>query len=350
MGHAGRRRRAWPTSSRPPRCSSHRHNPRPPRRPAPRRDRTSFVWLVPRALRPRELTVAGRSASGRARRPSAVATSSRTSRPRPAPHVDHPSRAGGLLTSASRGGSDGQARPAAAQAFLAPLGVVAASWTPRVAGAGARSRTPASRSGRLEPARLSGSTTTSELLIAVAASIGFIMASATRGFDYAWFPLCSPAHVAAPIGPPALSHIRRASSARPWGGHHPHQHAHAAEARLDRRRRRYPLRGLRGLDAAGPARSSTRSAVPGQPEPRSPHLTPSLDAWMTSRVRRASRPWRRAAGKRELSTPIPSSSSAARLRLVRPVRQSVDDAVRNEARVVLRRARARVVVSLRPLI
>jgi hypothetical protein len=63
-------------------------------------------------------------------------------------------------------------------------------------------------SGRLEPRKTIGSIDTSEFLIAVAASIGFIVGIGSEGVDYAWAgALLAGGVVAAPIAAWIVRHI-----------------------------------------------------------------------------------------------------------------------------------------------
>jgi uncharacterized membrane protein YfcA len=85
--------------------------------------------------------------------------------------------------------------------FLAPLGIVAGFVDSTGGGGWGPVGTPAIlASGRLEPRKTIGSIDTSEFLVAVAASIGFIAGIGSEGIDYAWVAaLLAGGVVAAPI-------------------------------------------------------------------------------------------------------------------------------------------------------
>jgi uncharacterized membrane protein YfcA len=93
--------------------------------------------------------------------------------------------------------------------FLAPLGVVAGFVDSTGGGGWGPVGTPAIlASGRLEPRKTIGSIDTSEFLIAVAASIGFIIGIGNEGIDYAWVAaLLAGGIVAAPIAAWLVRHI-----------------------------------------------------------------------------------------------------------------------------------------------
>ena len=85
--------------------------------------------------------------------------------------------------------------------FLAPLGLFAGFVDSTGGGGWGPVGTPAIlASGRLEPRKTIGSIDTSEFLIAVAASVGFIIGIGSEGVDYAWVgALLAGGIVAAPI-------------------------------------------------------------------------------------------------------------------------------------------------------
>ena len=93
--------------------------------------------------------------------------------------------------------------------FLAPLGVVAGFVDSTGGGGWGPVGTPAIlASGRLEPRKTIGSIDTSEFLVAVAASIGFIIGIGNEGIDYAWVAaLLAGGIVAAPIAAWLVRHI-----------------------------------------------------------------------------------------------------------------------------------------------
>lgn len=85
--------------------------------------------------------------------------------------------------------------------FLGPLGLVAGFVDATGGGGWGPVGTPAIlASGRLEPRKVIGSIDTSEFLVSVAASIGFLLALGTAGIDVAWvLALLAGGLVAAPI-------------------------------------------------------------------------------------------------------------------------------------------------------
>ncbi|MFG2104601.1 sulfite exporter TauE/SafE family protein [Micromonospora echinaurantiaca] len=93
--------------------------------------------------------------------------------------------------------------------FLSPLGVVAGFVDSTGGGGWGPVGTPAIlASGRLEPRKTIGSIDTSEFLVAVAASIGFIIGIGSEGVNYAWVAaLLAGGIVAAPIAAWLVRHI-----------------------------------------------------------------------------------------------------------------------------------------------
>jgi uncharacterized membrane protein YfcA len=93
--------------------------------------------------------------------------------------------------------------------FLGPLGIVAGFVDSTGGGGWGPVGTPAIlASGRLEPRKTIGSIDTSEFLVAVAASIGFIIGIGSEGIDYAWVAaLLAGGVVAAPIAAWLVRHI-----------------------------------------------------------------------------------------------------------------------------------------------
>jgi uncharacterized protein len=93
--------------------------------------------------------------------------------------------------------------------FLAPLGAVAGFVDSTGGGGWGPVGTPAIlASGRLEPRKTIGSVDTSEFLIAVAASVGFIIGIGSEGIDFAWVAaLLAGGVVAAPIAAWLVRHI-----------------------------------------------------------------------------------------------------------------------------------------------
>jgi uncharacterized protein len=93
--------------------------------------------------------------------------------------------------------------------FLAPLGVVAGFVDSTGGGGWGPVGTPAIlASGRLEPRKTIGSIDTSEFLIAVAASVGFVIGIGSEGINYAWVAaLLLGGVIAAPIAAWLVRHI-----------------------------------------------------------------------------------------------------------------------------------------------
>ena len=93
--------------------------------------------------------------------------------------------------------------------FLAPLGVVAGFVDSTGGGGWGPVGTPAIlASGRLEPRKTIGSIDTSEFLIAVAASLGFLVGLGSESIDYAWVAaLLIGGVIAAPIAAWLVRHI-----------------------------------------------------------------------------------------------------------------------------------------------
>jgi uncharacterized protein len=93
--------------------------------------------------------------------------------------------------------------------FLAPLGLVAGFVDSTGGGGWGPVGTPAIlASGRLEPRKTIGSVDTSEFLVAVAASIGFIIGIGSEGVNYAWVvALLIGGIIAAPIAAWLVRHV-----------------------------------------------------------------------------------------------------------------------------------------------
>jgi uncharacterized membrane protein YfcA len=93
--------------------------------------------------------------------------------------------------------------------FLAPLGVVAGFVDSTGGGGWGPVGTPAIlASGRLEPRKTIGSIDTSEFLVAVAASLGFVIGIGNENIDYAWVAaLLAGGVVAAPVAAWLVRHI-----------------------------------------------------------------------------------------------------------------------------------------------
>lgn len=93
--------------------------------------------------------------------------------------------------------------------FLAPLGVVGGFVDATGGGGWGPVSTPAIlASGRLEPRKTIGSIDTSEFLVAVAASVGFIIGIGSEGMKYSWvLMLLAGGIIAAPIAAWLVRHI-----------------------------------------------------------------------------------------------------------------------------------------------
>jgi uncharacterized membrane protein YfcA len=93
--------------------------------------------------------------------------------------------------------------------FLGPLGLVAGFVDATGGGGWGPVGTPAIlASGRMEPRKVIGSIDTSEFLVAVAASLGFLVALGSQGIDFAWvLALLIGGMVAAPIAAWLVRHV-----------------------------------------------------------------------------------------------------------------------------------------------
>ncbi len=93
--------------------------------------------------------------------------------------------------------------------FLGPLGLVAGFVDATGGGGWGPVGTPAIlASGRMEPRKVIGSIDTSEFLVALAASLGFLFALGSQGVDFAWVGvLLAGGLVAAPIAAWLVRHI-----------------------------------------------------------------------------------------------------------------------------------------------
>jgi uncharacterized protein len=93
--------------------------------------------------------------------------------------------------------------------FLGPLGLVAGFVDATGGGGWGPVGTPAIlASGRMEPRKVIGSIDTSEFLVALAASLGFLFALGSQGIDFAWVGiLLAGGLIAAPIAAWLVRHI-----------------------------------------------------------------------------------------------------------------------------------------------
>jgi uncharacterized membrane protein YfcA len=93
--------------------------------------------------------------------------------------------------------------------FLGPLGLVAGFIDATGGGGWGPVGTPAIlASGRMEPRKVIGSIDTSEFLVAVAASLGFLFALGSQGIDFAWvLALLIGGMIAAPIAAWLVRHV-----------------------------------------------------------------------------------------------------------------------------------------------
>ncbi|MBB3676250.1 sulfite exporter TauE/SafE family protein [Modestobacter versicolor] len=93
--------------------------------------------------------------------------------------------------------------------FLAPLGLVAGFVDATGGGGWGPVGTPALlASGRMEPRKVIGSIDTSEFLVALAASLGFLFALGNQGIDFAWVAaLLIGGLIAAPIAAWLVRHV-----------------------------------------------------------------------------------------------------------------------------------------------
>ncbi|WP_409332586.1 sulfite exporter TauE/SafE family protein [Trujillonella humicola] len=93
--------------------------------------------------------------------------------------------------------------------FLGPLGLVAGFVDATGGGGWGPVGTPAIlASGRMEPRKVIGSIDTSEFLVALAASLGFLLALGSQGIDFAWVAaLLLGGMIAAPIAAWLVRHV-----------------------------------------------------------------------------------------------------------------------------------------------
>ncbi len=93
--------------------------------------------------------------------------------------------------------------------FLAPLGLLAGFVDATGGGGWGPVGTPAIlASGRMEPRKVVGSIDTSEFLVAVAASLGFLLALGSQGIDFRWaLALLIGGAIAAPIAAWLVRHV-----------------------------------------------------------------------------------------------------------------------------------------------
>ena len=93
--------------------------------------------------------------------------------------------------------------------FLTPLGLVAGFVDATGGGGWGPVGTPAIlASGRMEPRKVIGSIDTSEFLVAIAASLGFLLALGSQGVDFSWaLALLIGGAIAAPIAAWLVRHV-----------------------------------------------------------------------------------------------------------------------------------------------
>jgi uncharacterized protein len=93
--------------------------------------------------------------------------------------------------------------------FLGPLGLLAGFVDATGGGGWGPVGTPAIlASGRMEPRKVIGSIDTSEFLVAIAASLGFLLALGSQGVDYTWaLALLIGGAIAAPIAAWLVRHV-----------------------------------------------------------------------------------------------------------------------------------------------
>jgi len=134
--------------------------------------------------------------------------------------------------------------------FLAPLGLVAGFVDATGGGGWGPVGTPAIlASGRLAPRKVIGSIDTSEFLVALAASAGFLVGLATADLDFGWvLALLAGGVVAAPIAAWLVRHL-------------PPRVLGAAVGGIIVLTNLRTLLGSHGIDAAGPVRHTIYSVV-----------------------------------------------------------------------------------------
>ena len=162
--------------------------------------------------------------------------------------------------------------------FLAPMGLVAGTLDAVGGGGwGPVGTTSLLSSGRLEPRKVVGSIDTSEFVVAVGGSLGFLLGLGSQGINWGYAgALLAGGVIAAPIAAWLVKPPRgpRARRRRRWPDH-AHQHQDAPGGRRRHRRRGGPGRRGRSSSSGSPASSgrSSRSAWPGR-SPTSAPLEP----------------------------------------------------------------------------
>ena len=132
--------------------------------------------------------------------------------------------------------------------FLAPLGLFAGFVDATGGGGWGPVGTPALlASGRIEPRKVIGSIDTSEFLVAVAASLGFLFSLGSQGIDWTWAAaILIGGVIAAPIAAWLVRHIPPRLLGLAGRRHdRPDQHPQPAAQRLDRQPRCRPVAVLR---------------------------------------------------------------------------------------------------------
>ena len=199
--------------------------------------------------------------------------------------------------------------------FLGPLGLVAGFVDATGGGGWGPVGTPAIlASGRMEPRKVIGSIDTSEFLVAVAASLGFLLALGSQGVDFAWaLVLLIGGLIAAPIAAWLVRHIpprllgslvggmivltNTRTLLQAATGSTPPTHARYADLRRD-------LRGLGRRGRASPSASTARTGrwSPPTPSRRSPRPRASAEADVVADLGRRWRPRSRPAGRAPRAT------------------------------------------------
>ncbi len=157
--------------------------------------------------------------------------------------------------------------------FLAPLGLLAGFVDATGGGGWGPVGTPAILAGgRMEPRKVIGSIDASEFLVAIAASLGFLVGIGSENIDFAWVGVLLLGGVsAAPIAAWLVRHVPPRILGSAVGGLIIITNVHSAARRLDRRLQRDPDRRVRHPRARpGSVDRPTRSASTARPRPPRP--------------------------------------------------------------------------------